>query len=875
MSEPSDFPRQISPKKIRSKHRRRILSILAESEATVTELAHNSGLRTPHVSAEIRRMRNEGLASSDLLPGSRGARISLTENGWKMLEQDEWSKVLTLESSPLDRDSCCLISRDEDRLTLCFLSPPKETMVQIPNRILNPVSDYQTSTRNSGVSWTWAVLSERSPRWFDKGLMTVSDSPPELVGPENIEAYTEKAPIFGVVRAKLLDSDKAPLISLGKWFTQPNQIHKAPLDEPTYHRGEWALGSPHSKSPDVRPSQPVAAVIKERLPRSVLLRSARSNSLILADVSGLDIDGNLYPLGALDYWIEIIHPRVSVAERKKRLSSLRDRITTSKRIKIEESTLRKFRKDWGGRNFLADNSKIDHIDLRGLNKSATESLIRWSIDENDRPLVIEIKSNLSNSLQSRIASKKNLRLVIMDEITNYFSSFDTLRVDRIRTLPWLSFCTISGDEIPVRMVEKGKTTNFPEDFESSIISPWDILGISPKNENFKHQIAPNSLSIIKSALSQYPEGDEEWANQIEAQYPLAAWIATPKKSRWQRWQRVSSRLDTEWMALLDFDYLPIERISELANDAPVSVKHIFSETITSKLRSNPDNLLRSWPAIDPLHANSGAAWLACHFIQNSAWLPKESYPDILGWAVEAWLSHPPQDSIGALTGLKWLYEYENRSQDDFEKIIFRISDIGANLPEGHQLNTWSRLLSYASKSKEKDLSDISFFIRDLPHSWWAPFSSEFLVNILESDKHKDILETNTPWCSLVLRPIGEKSEAPGLSSYPHPGCDVNLHNLLQNYLRPFDDDLPSTQSLDHLRDLLDALQSVKNGMIPVPGRSHKLSGWLAQPRGKWPDFSIDMMVEGNKNISERLIMGKSGYHVGLSEEETITQPLGS
>ena len=42
------------------------------------------------------------------------------------------------------------------------------------------------------------------------------------------------------------------------------------------------MGSAHGKFPDIRPTQPVAAIIKERLPRSVLLRSARANSLLVA-----------------------------------------------------------------------------------------------------------------------------------------------------------------------------------------------------------------------------------------------------------------------------------------------------------------------------------------------------------------------------------------------------------------------------------------------------------------------------------------------------------------------------------------------------------------------------------------------------------------
>tara|TARA_B100001250_G_scaffold26939_1_gene22247 strand:- start:192 stop:2819 length:2628 start_codon:yes stop_codon:yes gene_type:complete len=875
MSEHSEIFEQIAPKRIRSKHRRRLLSLLAESEATVTELAHDSELRTPHVSAEIRRMREEGLATSDLPPGSRGARIRLTENGWKMLEGDEWSKVLSLQDLSVERDSCCLLSRDEEHLTLCFLSPPKETMVQIPNRILKDFPENRPSSRNQGVSWTWAVLSERSPRWFDRRKMKVLDAPPELVGPETIEAYAEKPPIFGIVRAKLLDSEQSPVISPGEWFTQPNQIHKAPLNEPTYHRGEWVLGSPHSKSPDIRPKQPVAAIIKERLPRSVLLRSARTNSLVIADLSGLDIEGDMYPIGALEHWIEIAHPRVSEGERNRRLNSLRDRVSTSRRVKVEESTLRKFRKEWGGRKFAANESSIRSIDLRGLGKSVKESLIRWALDSGNRSLVLEIQSNLSNSLLSMVASNKNLRLVIMDQMTSHFSSFDTLRVDKIRTLPWLTFCTSSGDEVPVRMVEQGETANFPEELESATISPWDIIGKSSQNNEFKHEIESNSITIIRSALSQYPEGDEEWANQMEAKYPLAAWIASPKNTRWQRWQRVSSRLDPEWMALLDFDHLPIERISELADKAPESVKHIFSETITTKLRRNPDNLLRSWPAIDPSRANRGAAWLASHFIQNSAWLPKESYSDIIGWAVEAWLSHPPRDSIGALSGLKWLFEFEKRPQDEYDRIVKRIREVGMTLPEGHQLNTWSKLLDFASNTNEINLPDVLLFTRDLPDSWWAPFSSEFLIHILENNESQNYLQIDIPWCSIILRPIGEKSNAPGLSSLTHQGCDAGLLKSLQNYLRTFQEKGKDSFSLDHLRDLFDALESVKFGRTPGVGRSHKLSGWLAQPKEKWPDFSIDMMIQGDKSISQRLIMGKSGFHIGLSENDDSLQPLGS
>jgi hypothetical protein len=425
------------------------------------------------------------------------------------------------------------------------------------------------------------------------------------------------------------------------------------------------------------------------------------------------------------------------------------------------------------------------------------------------------------------------------------------------------------------MVERGKITDYPAEPENTTISPWQILKIPPEDDEYKQEIARNSASIISSAVSQFPDGDEEWANQMEAMYPLASWIASPKKTRWQRWQRVSSRLDSEWIALLDLDYVPIEKISELANQAPKSVKEIFSRTLTSKLRESPDNLLRSWPAIDPSQANSGASWLASHFIQNSAWMPKETHHDIIGWAVEAWLSNPPDESLGALDGINWLFTSGNLEKGVFDRLIERIRDIGNSLPQGHYLNTWSRLCGHASGKREAKLEDIQLFITHIPHSWWAPFSSEFLKMILNSSIADEFFSVNIPWCSTVLSPKGEASCYPGLSSVINQGCDIELFPLLQNHLRSASPEVGDVNSMNHLWDLLSALESIREGSNPSVGLSHQLSGWLAQPLEKWPNFTLEMIVDGDIDVSESLILRKSGFHEGLRNIDSSAQPLGS
>jgi len=874
MSDASPSKSHISPRRIRSKHRRRLISRLSTGDATVSQLASDSRLRMPHVSAEIRRLREEGLVSSDLPPGSRGARIRLTERGWISLENDEWSRLLKIEDIPSNKESCCIISRDEENLTLCFLSPPLEPMLQIPNRILPELEDKKKSTRSQGVSWNWAVLSEVTPRWFDKENHTILDSPPEIVQPGRIEAYSEKTPIIGVIRAKLLDSESSSTISPGEWFLQPSQIQNAPLHEPTYHRGDWILGSPHNQSPDIRPTQPVVAMIKERLPRSVLLRSARINSLVVADLGGLEMGNDEYPLDALEYWIESAHPRLTSSERKRRLNSLVDRISKSKRVKVDDSTIRKFRKDWPGANFILDDSRISQINLRGLGKSATESLIRWSLDKKNIPLVLEASSDLPGEVLSSMATKSNLRLVILEEMTSQFSNFDTIQIDKIRTLPWLKFSTGSTTEIPLRLVEQGNNTHISSDSETITISPWEIMGLQD-NGSYQLEIHGDDVSIITSSLSQYPRGDEEWANQMEANYPLASWIASPSKNRWQRWQRVSTRIETEWLALLDLDFLPIEKISEIANQAPESVRRIFSEKITAKLREDPDNLLRSWPAIDPNQANIGAAWLASHFIQNCAWLPVESYSDLIGWAVEAWLSQPPVDSLGALTGLSWLYRALDKPQEDFDIIVKRVRNISSSLPEDHQLNTWSRLYDHAHGIRNADLEDIEKFLINLPYSWWAPFSSDFLISILQEPISIRLANIEIPWCAVILCPVGEKSKSPGLESITYHGCRPEIIPLLNNFFRTVSKDSVNEKCINQLSDIKNALESVSVGRTPQSGKSHSLSGWLAQPPERWPEFTMETIMQGDLAISERLIIGKSGYHPSMISIGDSTQPLGS
>ena len=147
--------------------------------------------------------------------------------------------------------------------------------------------------------------------------------------------------------------------------------------------------------------------------------------------------------------------------------------------------------------------------------------------------------------------------------------------------------------------------------------------------------------------------------------------------------------------------------------------------------------------------------------------------------------------------------------------------------------------------------------------------------ILNSAITEEFFSLNIPWCSTVLRPRGEASCSPGLSSVIYQGCDIEIFPLLQNYLRSTSSEVGDANSMNHLWDLLSALESIREGSNPSAGRSHKLSGWLAQPLEKWPNFTLEMTIEGDICVSESLILRKSGFHEGLRNIDSSVQPLGS
>ena len=859
---------QLSSGKIRSKNRRRLLNRLADGGATVSEMAADSGIRVPHVSAEVRKMRNDALVDSDMPPGSRGAVLHLTDKGWDAVRSDEWSRALEALPLPDDDNQICILSRDGPNLLIGMMGQTESPLILIPDKPPAVFDSKESSSGTEGVPWSWAAIRERGPRWLDISSME-SRSTPLPMDRGRIDTFSEGRSVIGIVRARLLDEDRPIAIAPGRWFSGPTHRPVPPLPENTMHRGPWVLGTCHKMSPDIRPKTAIAAVASDRLPRSMLLKSSRSSAIVIANLGGIDVSGIQYPVESLDHWIAVAHPRLPESERIRRCQSLKDRIMGNRRSKTEDSTWRRFRRDWGQSEFSPEPISSGFLDTRGIGSAAIESLVRWVSSIQERPpIVVDLPSDIPGDVAISLSSHPSLRMVILADESPHFSNLDQLSQDPLRPLPWMMLELRGGKTLPVKLVDpvthSPDSANIPSDgvYENDL--PMEVQSMIRGMED------PEYSSMIRSALSQYPEGNEEWANRMEASYPMAAWIASPPRTRWPRWQRLGKRLDPRWLVMMDFSFLPLERLSEAAEVAPEEALETFSKKFGELLRESPDSALRARPTMDSRNASSGTSWVAAQLLANSPWLPDSLHGDLMKWAVDAWLSKPPEKSLATLQGVMWLYSREDSKSADIDSILSAVIEKGRELEHGNELLIWSTLVDRSQRIAELEVEQIGPIVYSLPLSWWSAISSELLFNMLEEDDKFDwLLKNPVPWPAAILRKPGEPCKAPALQGLRHTGCDPELRVLLSRRMRGRVEAEGTLPGVPYLLDLLDSLDSAFDGRSPKKGRTHPLVGWLAQPLEKWPEFTTNECISGDANVAERIILKESGYFDGISKSPTL------
>ncbi len=864
--------------RIRGSYRRRLLDHLSDGPSTVTGSSKAVTLRLPHASAELKRMREEGLIQSDSGPGQRGAKQHLTAAGWQVIIGDELARLAESHIDLIPEHAIGkLLAKDGPQLLLAYTKPLTSPLIPLPWS--GDFSHSEQTVISSGIKgvkaeYVWAVAREAEVRWYDLESLEQVPAPSDDQSTTSLSDWVEPAPVIGLVRARLLDPRQSLKLAIGSWFGEPGTEGWPDLPMPMGESESWTLGTAHESSSPLQSQCPICAILPDRLSTTTLLSAASNGALVIAEASLLGRQGDAIPLSILDSWINRAHPRLTQTERRHRLQGLIQAIRKGRRkrsgnIRVEESTWRRFQSDWSKHQW-SEKSEVENIiiDVQGLSSTAWLSLIDWSLARQETtPVVLQYPPGHHDQDQLHsVFQDPRTRLAILSQEPEEPLAYPTLRPDPIRPLSWY-LLKLAGDvELPCKVTHRPPPSftsppplwlppNSASTLEEAVAAARIAAGDSAPPD--ASEDSSEEMRLFAASL-RYPEGDADWADRIESVDPLAAWIACPDDNRWPLWRRQSNQLGADWISLLPVEKVPIEFLAEVAGTAPNDWQELAHNHLVQRIRNEDDLALRLRTLIDSHHFNDVASsWLTSTLLSQVAWLPPELASDLARWAPNSIAKSLPSNIIPALTGLTWLSS-QGELGDNW------VRDIEASQRSSPIINGWISLLSTVRDDRNPSVEEIRE-ITSLPVEWWAPFSPLLFNAITEGvDGREMLLGESIPWASALFRKIGEIHTIPGLGEIEHPGCPTDLVSRLERILQGAEIDV-ELQGFAELTDILNTLKSILVDTKPVVGQIHPMIGWLLQPRERWPAFSATEIVNGDPEVAARLAAGISGYHDGLRE----------
>ena len=867
--EGQEVPETLPVRRIRSGVRRRILERLSEGRATVTQISTSTNLRLPHTSAELKRLRRERLVFSDEETGSRGACLALTARGWNTLRVDEIARIQDLsDENPPPGAIGRLISVSENHLLIAFIRRPNDGPIALPPQPLDA-----TRLPSSDDDWIWVEPRERKPRWMSSETFLPVSAPPRELDTSNISAWGSESQIWGIQRFRLIDTSQPLQLASGSWFGQLDESKYGGMPNRVPTEGSWRLGSLAIDGPVIRMEDSLVAIGLNRMSREALLSAAAPGAVTLAPSPSFEVLHRSIPFSVLEKWVEIAHPRLPTSERMERLRLLRQTLSEpgGRRRRVDDSTWRRFRQHWGDSTWSSDPLENgDWIDTGTLSDQAEKSLIEWTIQQLETPLVIEARLSSQSVFQSsRIPD--NIRLILS---TDWKNPPRSNRLEPHPVLPsmWSRLSLSEGPVIPVNLVKAASTEALSDEIiwtppsrASEIDDAKQLLGGQPEGSPIPFMSPDDSEErLLRAAVLSYPMGDSEWANSMENQHPLVAWIASSPSDRWSRWERIGKELGNDWIDLMKSADIPDEALSKAAMQAPAEWRHSLVFDIRSRIRTNPEmahNLRQSSESSPP----SEAAWVAHILLSEVAWLTSEMQSDLASWGIDRFLEEPPARCSAAISGLDWLaHQYPDRMLTESEDWRHVARATGFSKPQDHDLHLWSVLDDWFSTGNRPHSSLMALIVKRLPEEWCAPVA-ELILTALSDDSEgiPFLAEADIAWPALILRPIGETHRLPGDSSTQHGGVRrtllARLERLTEN--NQWVDDLPGSHMI---HDLSDALRASRDLATPTFGRTHPMVGWLAIPIHRWPPTEVIQTAVGDSRIAARLSTLSSGWHAELS-----------
>jgi DNA-binding transcriptional ArsR family regulator len=877
--DPSDEPNFPTPfKKIRSGVRRRILDRLSEGRATVTAIGNDVGLRLPHASAELKKLRDENLITSDEETGARGAQLALSAKGWNMLRADEITRLKSLESmKPPDQALGRLISVIDNHLLVAFIRRPPEGPLAMPSQPLESIQGGVASD-GSRLDWQWIEPRERRPRWLNGNDFRTVQAPSAEIDSGHLATWGADIPVWGLQRFRLIGSQSLRL-GIGAWFGMPPESAQPSVPNIVPLRGTWRLGVIAEGGPEVRPISPVLGIGLDRLSRDALLMSAAADSVTVAPSGRLAIEPRPLPLDLLDAWVERAHARLRPADRVERLNDLRNALSepddVKLRRKIDDATWRRFRQHWGDSSWSSD--LLVHgqlIDTTPLSESAESTIITWLLESiNEINISLDVSPSIIDDIHRR-SLPLHVRLILTNKWSN---PPDAIRLEPHPVLSsmWACLTFTDGTEIPINLAASSSIVSLGEEIvwshptrAAEVMSAQSTLGGRIEGSLIPDLSASDSENrLMRAAVLSYPIGDEDWANRMEEKHPLVSWIASSSDGRWSRWQRIGSRLGVNWIDLMHPDDVPVSGLAKAALSAPAGWRRRLTESLQRRIRIDSElahQIRLSGESCSPTES----AWLSSILFSEIAWLPSTQQVSLSVWGIDRFLDAPPARCAGAISGIDWLaQQLPDLLQSEPDDWRPRARNIAFTLPQDHDLHLWAHLVDWLSQDVRPPFNVMRSIVERLPEEWWAPVAETALSVLSDEEVGIDFLvETNIAWPALILRPSDETHRLPGGTTTLHGGVRRTLLSRLERLIEQSQlfNDKQSGIGANMIVDLRDALRAGRTQSKPPLGRTHPRVGWLAIPQHLWPPTDHPSMSVGDARITSRLAMKQSGWHPELS-----------
>ena len=831
----------MSKKTIRSRYQRRILDWLVDGGGTVSQASEILGIAMPHASLAMRQLREHGEVQRDDSSSIRGAVHRLTPLGVDHLFNDVAERVRrNVGSIPTGLDAVVL-SNDQSSIVLGVLSAPVSRLISLPRRteLLEQERDVSSSGKQGGL---WAVQRGSDIQWISLTDYQLTQAPTEpLEG--TLTAFSKETETIGILRLRLLDQSETWGVANGTWI----RLETGNTDGPTQLQvGEHSIGEVVGTPFSVRPENGLYAHLPSSVDRTLLVSSLGNHAQILTESLSFSSHRDL-PIDILGPWMKKRHPRLSPTKRKARLRSL-TRWLLSGRGKQPNLHLRRFLlADFGERTWKEHSNAIDVVLLDGISQHGATCIVEWMLESTSFDMVVEWPwAEIDDmALLERLLSSGRCRVLITSRGEAKEFSSKTAIVHSTDDLATISYRQQESHEFRVQL-QRSVSRAEPEATREGIPSNGSELlkwfqsgGLDERLLTGKMNNAPDVQQLIRKSMRIFPQGDSDFANSIEREAPLAAWIASPESERPSRWKRIGAILPQGWVDLVPVTALDAVTLTQAMAHTDTAWKQEATREVINAFDSNSSLLVDLVPLLDVDAYKS----MAAHVLLLSSRKHRLELESILPKLATVWLDAPyDEEQI-----LGTLFDANQNRSDDEGSLLRRFIKGASVHPRGSFLRTWVDILMQFNNKAPIGLDLMRTCINVLPEHWWSTWALDWLDGQLSTASGREWLAHHPRnWPGLIFRPEGEMLGLPG---YPrrHLGY-TERPNLKLNLLM-----VPEGPGTAALMDLYDMIQRLEHNGPVHQGRIHPLVGWLACDVETWPDFSMEELLKGHHGITKLLI----------------------